>query len=215
MSCRNGVSTAKRCQGRPVPVEIPAVRPGTGRLHFFFHSPDSSLPVRDVLDKQRRTFKTEPYIEKGAENYCCNCWQPNIRGFVEGGEQFLFLFTTCRRKDDHKHFGEVYVVGYIKRGRFACNSDGGWSVIGPTRLYAFKDAFPLAKIRDNTAQPRQVRRKLEPKEVSLLLKKLGERRSILGKCRSEVKKLKRQLRNLEPDEWKNQERRAKACRLYS
>jgi len=212
MSCRDSVSKAKRRQRRPVAVKIPAVRPGTGRLHFFFHSPDSSFPVRDVLDKQRRTFKTEPYIEEGAENYCCNCWQPNIRGFVKGGEQYLFLFTTCRYESDSKHCGKAYVVGYIKRGTFGRNSSDGWSIIGPTKLYAFKDAFPLAKIRDDTAQPRRVRRKLESKEVSRLLKKLSEGTSILEECRNVVRKLKTQL---PLDVRKEQERLAKACRLYS
>ena len=53
----------------------------TGRLHFFYHSPSSQLPVRDVLDEQKHGYKTEPYIEKCAENYCLECYQDNIRGF--------------------------------------------------------------------------------------------------------------------------------------
>ncbi|KKN43011.1 hypothetical protein LCGC14_0707370, partial [marine sediment metagenome] len=40
-----------------------------GRLQYFFHSPSSELPIRDVLDEQKKGHKTEPHIEIGAENY--------------------------------------------------------------------------------------------------------------------------------------------------
>ena len=33
-----------------------------GRLHFFYHSPSSQLPIRDVLGEQGHNKKTEPHI---------------------------------------------------------------------------------------------------------------------------------------------------------
>ena len=55
----------------------------TGRLHYFYHSPSSDLPIRDVLGEQGAGRKTEPYLERNAENYCRCCWQPNIVGFLK------------------------------------------------------------------------------------------------------------------------------------
>jgi len=158
-------------------------------------------------------YKTEPYIEVGAENYCYNCWQPNICGFRKRGEQYLFLFTTCRCQGS-KHLGKVYVVGYIERDRFGLNSDGGWAVIGPTKLYAFKDAYPLGRIRDSTEQPRRMGRMLTSKEVSLLLRHFKGKKNILEDCRNEVRRLKRVI-ELPPSVRREQEKRAKACRLCS
>jgi hypothetical protein len=45
----------------------------TGRLHYFYHSPSSDLPIRDVLGEQGAGRKTEPHLERNAENYCCCC----------------------------------------------------------------------------------------------------------------------------------------------
>ena len=50
----------------------------TGRLHFFYHSRDSLLPVRDVLSQHRMGFKKEPYLERSAENYCVPCLQNTL-----------------------------------------------------------------------------------------------------------------------------------------
>jgi hypothetical protein len=213
MSCRHHIAAEEKRRGAALSEGIPVNR-GTGRLHFFFHSPDSCLPVRDVLATGQPYFKTEPYIEVGAENYCYNCWQPNVAGFHNRGEQYLFLFTTCRHGSP-RHFGKVFVVGYIERAKFGRNRDSGWSVIGPTKLCAFEDAFPLARMRDNTEQPRRLRRMLTPTEVSRLLGHFRMKRNILKRCRDEVRRLKKELGKLEPRERQRQDRRAKACKLCS
>jgi hypothetical protein len=48
-----------------------------GRLQFFFHSPSSELPIRDILNEHGKGHKTEPHIEIGAENYINCCYQSN------------------------------------------------------------------------------------------------------------------------------------------
>lgn len=74
-----------------------------GRLQYFFHSPSSKLPIRDVLNEQKRGYKTEPHIEIGAENYINRCYQSNnIMPFLKSKGKYLFLFTTCKAKD-HKY----------------------------------------------------------------------------------------------------------------
>lgn len=49
-----------------------------GRLHFFYHSPLSSLPIRDVTDEQGAGCKTEPYVEHHAVNYLNRCNQMSL-----------------------------------------------------------------------------------------------------------------------------------------
>src|SRR5271165_6278609 len=85
-----------------------------GRLHFFYHSKDSPLPVRDVLNRHRQGNKTEPYLEKRAENYCQPCIQNNIRGFLKSKEKYLFLLT---RHSGPGSDGKRYVVGYLEKER--------------------------------------------------------------------------------------------------
>ena len=70
----------------------------TGRLQFSFYSPSSDLPVRDVCNEQGHDYKTEPHLERNAENYVNKCYQKNIQGLLKHREKYLFLFTTCKSK---------------------------------------------------------------------------------------------------------------------
>jgi len=162
-----------------------------GRLHFFYHSPSSKLPVRDVLNEQKHEYKTEPYIEKCAENYCGECNQANIRGFLKSKEKYLFLFTTCRYKGS-KHLGKVYIVGYIEKKRYELRPGGFYAAIGPLKMFSFNDAWPLGKsMYDNN--PRQMQKKLSPGRTQQILDHFEGKENILDRCCIAVEKLKRQL----------------------
>ena len=138
-----------------------------GRLHFFYHSPASKLPVRDILNQQHKGYKTEPYIEKSAENYCVECNPRNIRGFLKSSEKYLFLFTT-RRDEESKHKGKVYVVGYIKKESFEMRPKGFYAVIGSLNLYSFDDAYCLGKSTAHN-NPRQLAKKLSGRKTQQIL----------------------------------------------
>ena len=114
-----------------------------GRLQYFFHCPSSKLPVRDIFKN-----KTEPHIEVGAENLVSECWQPNIRSFLEKhpDERYLFLFTRCRNRKELPHYyGKYYIVGYIIKEmgvRVIGERGNEWKVvIGRTFVCSFEDAF--------------------------------------------------------------------------
>jgi len=162
-----------------------------GRLHFFYHSPSSKLPVRDILNEQNEDYKTEPYAEKNAENYCCECNQPNIRGFLNGSEKYLFLFTTCRNEKS-KHRGKVYIVGYIEKGRYELRPGGFYAAIGLLKLFSFEDAYCLGKSTSDN-NPRQMRKKLNGGKTRKILNGFKGKVNILDQCRTEVEKLKKQL----------------------
>lgn len=122
----------------------------TGMVKYFFHSRLSSLPVRDVLNSQDRGFKTEPHIEKNAENYLNRCYQGNIKKFAESERKYLFL-TTMRRDVSVKKQRQ-YIVGYLEKEKVEKRNspEGGThlAIIGPTSLYAFDDAILVADIFD-------------------------------------------------------------------
>jgi len=136
LTCRNG----RRCK-----------RQGSekrGRLHFFYHSPSSELPVRDVKGEQGAGQKTEPYIEKDAENYYVCCYQNNIRAFLRSTEErYLFLCTTCMNEELAGQYDKRFIVGYIEKGKCIRRTKNRVAVQGPTKLCSFRDAYPLANLR--------------------------------------------------------------------
>jgi hypothetical protein len=176
----------------------------TGRLHFFYHSPSSPLPVRDVLNEQGAGCKTEPYIEKCAENYCCECNQASIRGFLKSRERYLFLFTTCRDKQS-KHAGKVLVVGYIEKEHCELRPGGFYAVIGPMRLVSFDKAYSLGESGSDN-NPRQLPKKCDARKTFHILRRLKKGRNILHWCRARAEKLRKELSAQETKE------RARRCR---
>lgn len=164
----------------------------TGRLQFFFHSPSSDLPVRDVCNEQGHGYKTEPHLEKNAENYKKECYQKtNIQGLLKHREKYLFLFTTCRSRAAYMrgYEGERYIVGYIRVKRFLPRQ-GFVAVQGQTKLVAFKDAYRLQKL-DASPGHRHIRVKtLNAEETKRVLKHLRGATNIKGRCLQEILRLK-------------------------
>jgi hypothetical protein len=117
-----------------------------GMVQYFYHSPSSKLPIRDVLNEQGHDHKTEPHLEIGAENLCAECYQSNIQKFAEKKLRYLFLITTCKNeevnKELEKKFGtgtKQFIVGYIDvRENFPI--EGHICVKGPTYIYSFEDS---------------------------------------------------------------------------
>jgi hypothetical protein len=155
-----------------------------GQLQFFFHAPESELPVRDVLGRE----KTEPYIERQAENYCSECYQPNIRGHLKNdNRRYLFLFTKCENNDLEEYYDQRYIVGYIEKERKLDMGDH-WAVQGPTKLVRFEDAFPLEKVTDS---PRYVRmKKFDETTSQRIVDHLDAKPNILDECLEELEQLK-------------------------
>lgn len=162
-----------------------------GRLHFFYHSPFSKLPVRDILNEQKKGHKTEPYIEKSAENYCCECNPANIRGFLKSSEKYLFLFTTCRN-EQLKHLGKMCIVGYIEKRRYEFRPGGFYAAIGLLKLFSFDEAYYLGKSTSDN-NPRQLPKRLSGRKTQQILDHFEGKKDILDQCRTEVEKLKKEL----------------------
>lgn len=161
-----------------------------GRLQFFYHSPRSKLPVRDVTNEQGKGHKTEPYIEKQAENYCNACYQGNnIIPFLKSSERYLFLFTTCRNPDLDEN-GSRYIVGYIEKDR-ALRVGSHYAVQGPVSLYRFQDAFPLHRIHENPMDVRTL--KVNGHQTNQIIRHFNreEVEDVFPECLDEVERLKK------------------------
>jgi hypothetical protein len=159
-----------------------------GRLHFFYHSPSSKYPVRDVCGEQGHGEKTEPHIEKKAENYCRSCLQKNIVGFLRSKEKYLFLFTTCKHPEIPKCLNERFIVGYIIKGRALWR--GRWAVQGPLKLVSFEDSFPLRSLFSGRRYRYMKFKKLDPRKTKQVLTTLKKGRNILPECLREIGRLK-------------------------
>lgn len=162
----------------------PTALGGKGQLQFFFHAPESKLPVRDILGRE----KTEPYLEKQAENYCNECYQPNIRGFLKNDDRrYLFLFTKCENPNLEDCYDQRFIVGYIEK-EHKLEFEDHWGVQGPTRLVRFEDAFPLEKVADS---PRYVRmKKFSTKNSKRIVDHLDNQSNVFEKCLEEIENLK-------------------------
>jgi len=185
-----------------------------GRLQYFFHSPSSKLPIRDVLNEQDEGHKTEPHIEIGAENYISCCYQSNnIIPFLKSKEKYLFLFTTCKNKEldpcknkelDHKRFmktaegkknkkvnyhDERFIVGYIMKQDFIdCN--GHYAARGSTKLYSFSNSYPLKRLFRKHKNLKNIRIKcLSEVETGKIRDHFKGKHNKLLDCVNEIKRL--------------------------
>ncbi len=164
----------------------------TGRLQYFYHSPSSNLPVRDVLNQRGQGHKTEPYLEKQAENYCSRCMQGNIRKFLGSRGKYLFLVTRCMWKGFKKHFRSHYIIGYIRKSKargYEWRLGGFYAVLGEAKIYSFPDAYRLKSMRNF----RHVPRKVDKRQTATILDHLGNGENILNRCLNELKRLKKRL----------------------
>jgi hypothetical protein len=172
------------------PVRLDALEE-TGRLHFFYHSPDSCLPVRDVLNRQRKGHKTEPYLEKSAENYCRPCIQSNIRGFLRSNEKYLFLLTKRSKAADDDR--QRYVVGFLTKRRCLKRAEH-LAVQGPIKLVEFAEAFPLKRLRGaHEGFARRGFKKLTKQQTGQLIRHFSKCHDIFPECLREVRRLKSRL----------------------
>lgn len=177
---------------KPAPVEKTRVDVSSlgkkGQLQFFYHAPESELPVRDILHRN----KTEPHIEERAENYCNTCYQNNIRGFLDNDDRrYLLLFTNCRNPDLTEHYDRRYIVGYIEK-EHELDMGGHRAVQGKTHLVNFDDAVPLS---DVASSPRYVRmKKFSPTTTRQIVNRLESAENVLENCLEEVRVLKEQRR---------------------
>jgi len=161
-----------------------------GMLQYFFHSPLSSLPVRDVRNDLKKGHKTEPHIEIGAENYLNCCYQQNIKSFLKNDAKYLFLFTMCKNTS-LKYYGTQYIIGILEKEDWGMRDDKCWFVKGPTKIYNFKDSISVKNIfgknlsRSDISTHKWVDENLTRK----LLEHFKEKDSILKDCIKEIQKL--------------------------
>jgi hypothetical protein len=172
----------------------PAEVPERGYLQWFFHSEESDLPIRDITNTQKEGYKTEPSIERKAENYCSDCYQGNIKGFSKQDRRYLFLYTNCSR-DGLDREGERLIVGYIEKERIL-NIGGRTAVQGPTKLVSFEDAYPLSKVAPTNLRGAK---KLSQEKTEKVLESLRNADNIYNECVDAVEELEKKVRR--PRTW--------------
>lgn len=166
-----------------------------GRLQFFFHSPSSKLPIRDVCNEQGSGNKTEPHIEIGAENYINLCYHKNIISFLESKEKYLFLFTTCKCESlGQRYYDKRFIIGYIEKPQdphkgFIYRKDH-YAARGRTNLYSFEDACSLEKLLPSHRNPKGIRiKKLTCDETRQLLNHFEGKTKRFSECIKEIMRI--------------------------
>jgi hypothetical protein len=162
----------------------------TGMVQYFYHSPSSPMPIRDVLNEQKKGHKREPHIEIGAENYWFKCYQNNIKNFANSKRRYLFLVTTCRDRSLRQNYRKQYTVGYIEkkeiidRGGFLC-------IKGPISLFTFDDSIDnLSFFGRNFDRIRLLNSPyISETNTSSILRHFTSRKNILCDCIEEIKRI--------------------------
>jgi len=160
-----------------------------GRMQFFYHSPSSDLPIRDVLGELGHGKKTEPHIEIGAENFLEQCYQKQIVSFIDSDEKYLFLVTNCQSEKYTEVQGKQSVVGFIEKHFFGTNKIHGKEhqyIQGFTKIVGFEDAIILQEL----GYSNRVRNLLiDENRTSIIMEKFISAEDITDKCIDEIIRL--------------------------
>lgn len=167
-----------------VDVFDPAGMQERGYLQFYYHSKEVPLPVRDVTNTQGAGWKTEPCIERKAENYCSDCYQTNVNSFAGQDRRYMFLYTTCRH-DGIPQDGDRFISAFIEKER-VLRIDGRTVVQGPMKIVPFSDACPLEEVA-----PRNLRgaKKLDREQTRRVMEYLDDAPNIYEECVEVVEEL--------------------------
>lgn len=167
-----------------------------GRLQFFYHSPLSKLPIRDVSNEQRKGSKTEPHIENGSENFINCCYQKNIQDFLKSDEKYLFLFTRCMNPNLRNYFDKRFIIGYITKKEYFrnisinCNKNHEFhfSLLGGIHLFSFNQAIPLDSIFPETFKNVRIA-KISISDTKAILRHFNKCENVLYDCIREIIRL--------------------------
>jgi hypothetical protein len=116
-----------------------------GQIQYYFSDKNSLLPVRDVINSQKKGFKTEPHFENGSENFLKKCMQSNIVKVINNDVKYLFLLTRCMNKK-LPYYKNQYIVGFIKINNILHinKNDNKWkSVQGDIKIVNWNNAIPV------------------------------------------------------------------------
>lgn len=112
-----------------------------GRTHYFYHSPSSMLPIRDVCNELGEGHKTEPHIESCSENFVRPCRPTNIVAHLNReDEKYLFLVTKCRN-EKMDEYGKIYIVGYIEKSEHLLLGGKRHAVKGKMAIFPFEKSI--------------------------------------------------------------------------
>ncbi len=154
-----------------------------GRLKFFYHCPDSKLPIRNVLEGKKNGEKTEPHIEIGTENYLNCCYQDYLKTAIEDKEKYIFWMTTCENFT-LPEFNERLIVGYLILQQSKKVAQDRFFFKGKPFIFDFKDALPVKDL-GYTAKPRmQTVNELNTKKI---LAHFEGKENIINECIEEIK----------------------------
>lgn len=159
----------------------------TGMVQYFYHSPSSKLPIRDVLNEWGKGYKPEPHIEAGAENLLSSCYQRNIKKMAQSDRNYLFLITKCANPRMKNFYDNQYIIGYILKKETG-ERKGRIFIRGETFLFDFQDSLLTKAIFGwNFNQPKLCSMPyVDEEKTSRILGSFSGKENILEKCIHEI-----------------------------
>ncbi len=115
-----------------------------GKLCYFLCAQSSHLPIRDVLNEQKKGIKREPNYETQTYNLFAESNQRHVRAAVKAGCRYVFFVTRYKGKLSWC-WNRYMVVGYYELDGWAPVGDR-WAVrASHVRFVAAEDAFPVTR----------------------------------------------------------------------
>ncbi|MBR9703326.1 hypothetical protein GOV10_04775 [Candidatus Woesearchaeota archaeon] len=158
-----------------------------GFLKYFFHSPDTNLPIPDVQNMLGYNNKSEYHlIGQGlaAENWVKTCQQHTIKLAKEG--DVLFWLTKNRHRPSPQ-FNDQYIIGYLSVEQIILrsNTEKSWtSVLGQGNLFSFTDAISIKDIYGYNLSRGHISKykRLEGEQTAAFLEHFAQKENIYEKC---------------------------------
>ena len=154
-----------------------------GRLKFFYHCPNSKLPIRNVLESKKTGEKTEPHIEIGSENYLNRCYQDYLKNAIKNKEKYIFWMTTCRNSS-LPEYKKRMIVGYLVLQDSKEIAQDRSFFKGKPFIFDFKDSLHVTEL-GYTAFPRK--QLVNEENTKKILAHFKGKKSIRKECVKEIK----------------------------
>jgi hypothetical protein len=156
-----------------------------GRLKFFYHCPESELPIRNVTDNDKNGLKTEPHIEIGVENYLNRCYQDYLQDAIDNNEKYIFWMTTCRNSK-LPEYNERRIIGYLVLQESKEIDEDRFYFKGKAHIFSFEDSIQVKDL-GYFAKPRK--QLVEEENSKKILDHFKDKKNIVKECVKEIKKM--------------------------
>lgn len=151
-------------------------------MKFFYHYPNSKLPIRNVSEKGINGLKTEPHIEIGVENYLNCCYQEYLQDAIDDKEKYIFWMNTCENPE-LPEYKKRMIVGYLVLQLSKEIAEDRSFYKGKAHIFSFEDSLQVKDL-GYFAKPRK--KLVDEENTKKILTHFNGKKNIINECVKEI-----------------------------